>query len=206
MTKFLLLFLASFSFAQAAPMSLTRAQEKDLEEKIKIWWQKETRFTESLKNGEVISWAEASGDRPQQTLAAKVVGLHPRSCEKGLRKISRYEDYPKHMSFVKEASYVEKDQRVRFLLDHTVLPFPMVLAFRIPRITGPGTTNFSFPDGIFAGLTGTIFVAPIGNRCVYMLRADWRGKSTGMPNIVVSTFAQTIIKMGLEHLIRISSL
>jgi hypothetical protein len=206
MTKYLLLFLTSFSFAQAAPMSLTRAQEKELEEKIKIWWQKETRFTESLKNSEVISWAEAGGEKPQQTLDAKVVGLHPRSCGKGLRKISRYEDYPQHMSFVKEASYIEKEQRVRFLLDHTVLPFPMVLSFRIPRITEPGTTNFTFPDGIFAGLKGTIFVAPIGNRCVYMLRADWRGKHTGMPNIVVSTFAQTIIKMGLEHLVRISSL
>lgn len=206
MRKYLLLFLATFSFAQAAPMTLSRAQEKELEEKIKIWWQKQTQFTESLKSGEVVSWAEAGGKKPQQTLEAKVVGLHPRSCEKGLRKISRYEDYPRHMSFVKEASYQEKEQRVRFLLDHTVLPFPMVLSFRIPRITQAGTTNFSFPDGIFAGLMGTIFVAPIGNRCVYMLRADWRGKHTGMPNIVVSTFAQTIIKMGLEHLIRISSL
>jgi hypothetical protein len=82
----------------------------------------------------------------------------------------------------------------------------MVLAFTIPRITEPGTTPFVFQDGIFAGLKGVIYVAPIGNRCVYFLRADWRGKKTGMPNLVVSTFAQTIIKMGLEHLIRISSL
>ncbi len=206
MTKFLLLFLASFSFAHAAGMTLTRAQEKELEEKIKKWWESDTRFTADLKDGAVISWADVNGDGKLQTMSAKVVGLHPRSCGWGLRKISRYEDYPKHMSFVKEASYIEKDKRVRFMLDHTVLPFPMVLAFQIPRITQPGTTPFMFHDGIFAGLKGTIEVASVGNRCVYFMRADWRGRSTGMPNVVVSTFAQTIIKMGLEHLIRISSL
>jgi hypothetical protein len=206
MTKFLLLFFASFSFAQAAPMSLTRAQEKELEEKIKIWWQQETRFTESLKKGEVISWANVVGEDKQQTMTLKVLGLHPRSCGRGLRKISRYEDYPKHMSFVKTAGYNENTKRVRFQLDHAVLPYPMVLYFEIPRITKPGRIPFMFHDGIFTGFKGTIEVAPVGNRCVYFLRGDWTGKSTGMPNLVVETFAQTIIKMGLEHLIRISSL
>ena len=190
----------------AGKITLLKSQEKELQTKLDQWWESSTRFTDDLLDGDVISRADVVGANTLQKMNARVVGLHPRSCERGLKKISRYESYPQHMSFVKEASYDDKTQQVRFLLDHTVLPFPMVLAFKIPRITKPGVTSFVFPHGIFAGLTGTIHVAPVGNRCVYFLKADWHGKSTGLPDVVVSTFAQTLIKMGLEHLIRISSL
>jgi hypothetical protein len=196
--------IAPLSWAQR--MSLLKTQEKELQTKLDGWWEAPTRFSEDLIKGEVVARADVVGANNLQKMNARVAGLHPRSCERGLKKISRYESYPQHMSFVKEASYDDKTERVRFLLNHTVLPFPMVLAFKIPRITKPGVTHFVFPDGIFAGLHGTIHVAPIGNRCVYFLKADWHGKSTGLPDMIVSTFAQTLIKIGLEHLIRISSL
>lgn len=206
MRLFFFSFWFSFSFAQAAAIQLTSAQEKDLAEKIRAWWGAEAKFLESLQEGEVVSWADVQGADGQQALHGKVAGLHPRTCARGLRKISRYEDYHQHMSFVKESSYREKEQLVRYVLDHAILPFPMVLSFKIPRITRPGTTEFVFPNGIFAGLKGTIKVADVGERCIYFLETKWQGKSTGLPNLVVGAFAQTLTKIGLEHLIRISSL
>ena len=197
--------LLYYPFAQAGRITLSGAQEKNLTELLQRWWGPQVRFIEDLKNGEVVSWAEANPAGNQQSLKAKVVGLHPRSCSRSLKKISRYEDYHLYMSFVKESSYLESKQQVRYVLDHPVLPFPMVLAFQIPRITTVGTTQFNFPSGIFTGLMGTIQIDNVGNRCIYFLTVNWQGKSTGLPDMVVSTFAQTLTKIGLEHLIRISS-
>ncbi len=165
------------------------------------------KFSQTIQSGEVVSWSQVENDaETRQKMIIQVAGLHPRSCQKSLRKISRYEDYKLHMSFIKESSYDEKKQIVRFLLEHIVLPYPMILSFKIPRITATGETQLQFDDGIFAGLKGKIRVASVGNRCLYFMRADWHGKSTGLSPIIVETFAQTLTKIGLEHLIRISSL
>ncbi|MBY0517085.1 MAG: hypothetical protein K2P81_09265 [Bacteriovoracaceae bacterium] len=205
-TLFFILIFALPSFVHAARITLTQNQEKEFKEKIFSWWGEEVKFIPNLMEGEVVSWAQAGHREKNQTLTAKVTGLHPRSCSKGLRKISRYEDYKSHMSFVSESSYLEKEQIVSFVVDHIALPFPMILKFQLPRITGPGETKFIFPNGIFKDLHGEIKVASVGNRCAYFLTANWSGSSTGLPDLVVETFAQTLIKIGLEHLIRISSL
>jgi hypothetical protein len=185
---------------------MTKNQEKEFKEKIFSWWGEEVKFIPDLMEGEVVSWAQVDHLEKTQSLKAKVAGLHPRGCSVGLRKISRYENYKLHMSFVTESSYQEKEQMVSFVVDHVALPFPMILKFKLPRITGPGETNFLFPNGIFKDLNGEIKVASVGNRCAYFLTANWNGQTTGLPDIVVETFAQTLIKIGLEHLIRISSL
>ncbi len=206
MKLFFILILTTFSFAQAAIITLSQNDEKELREKIQRWWEKDVHFLENLKQGEVIAWGAAQGEKNRQKLQTKVVGLHPRTCAKGLRKISRYEDYHQHMSFVAESRYQEENQLVRLTLDHAVLPFPMILSFKLPRITTPGVTPFVFLNGIFAGLKGEIHVASVGNRCAYFMQASWEGPATGLPDIVVSTIAQTLTKIGLEHLIRISRL
>ncbi len=191
----------------AAIPTLTESQKAELFQRAQEWWQGPVKFQEDLSRGEVVAWAEARDQSDsQQTLSTKVIGLHPRSCAWGLAKISRYEHYSQHMSFVRESRYDEKTQTLSLLLEHLVLPYPMTLTLKLPRISGPSVTPFLFPHGIFAGLTGTIHVASIGNRCAYFLRASWRGTSTKLSPLVIETFAQTLSKIGLEHLIRISTL
>lgn len=200
---FLLLSLPLY----AARITLTSAQETELRERLKSWWHGPVNFSSTILQSEVVAWSDVENVGPdKQKMIALVAGLHPRSCAKGLRRISRYEDYHQHMSFVKESTYKEATTDVRFLLEHMVLPFPMVLAFKLPRIQSAGETQFEFTHGIFKDLKGTIRVAPVGNRCLYFLRADWLGQSTGLAPVIVETFAQTLVKIGLEHLIRVSSI
>ncbi len=201
-----IILLLSQSTAFAGKITLSQTQEKEFLNLVNQWWQGDVKFHEDLKNGEVVAWSDASSKNDDQILDAQVVGLHPRTCQKGLRRISRYEAYKEHMSFVKESSYDEKNKVVKFVIDHTVLPYPMVLTFVLPRITGPGLTEYQFNHGIFTGLKGQIRVASVGNRCLYFMTAHWQGKKTGLPDVVVGTFAQTLTKIGLEHLIRISTL
>jgi hypothetical protein len=204
----LFIFLIWFSLPlYATRITLTGAQERELSTLLKNWWEGDMKFSQTIQSGEVVSWSHVENDADtRQKMIVQVAGLHPRSCQKGLRKISRYEDYKLHMSFVKESSYDEKKQIVRLLLEHIVLPFPMVLSFKIPRVTTTGETLLQFDHGIFAGLKGKIRVASVGNRCLYFMRADWHGKTTGLTPVIVETFAQTLTKIGLEHLIRISTL
>ncbi len=186
--------------------TLSSVQMAQARAQMALWWPESARFADDVLTGEVVSWAHSEAKGKTQTLKSRVVGLHPRSCAFGLRKISLYESYPKHLSFITQASYDEAKQKVRFVLEHTLLPFPMVLAFTIPRIRGPGTYPFTFPDGIFKDLKGVIHVAAVGARCLYHMQAEWEGAHTGIPSPVVGTFAQTLNKLGLDHLIRVSSL
>lgn len=163
-------------------------------------------ITSSLLNSEVISHANSENLKDnQQSLTTKVISMHPRTCKRGLKKISLYENYKTHISFLKESSYDEKTQMLKFVIEHTLLPYPMVLSFKIPRIKEAGTTEFQFDHGIFNGLVGKIEIEEIGNRCVYFLSADWKGQSTKLSPVIVEAFAQTLTKIGLEHLMRISN-
>lgn len=205
--KMLLLFFSSALFLSAhARITLTHSQAEEARRTITDWWPQSTRFMSDVLSGNVISWAESeSPEKNLQTLHTKVVGIHPRTCERGLRKISRYETYQQHVSFVKESRYDDVAKKIYFLFDHALLPFPMVLSFVLPRIERPGSYPFTFTNGIFKDLHGTIKVASVGNRCLYFLEADWQGPSTHIPDMAVGAFAQTLSKMGLEHLIRVSS-
>lgn len=206
MKTFLIIpFLLLFTLKAQAFIALTRAQENELKNILNEVWGAPIKFTPDLLKGDVVAVGNAQSENNLQTMGTKVVGLHPRTCAAGLRKISRYEQYSKHMSFLKESNYSDKDQKIFFLIDHTVLPYPMVLRFKIPRITSPGDYSFTFEDGIFKGLIGKISIRSIGNRCLYFMKVDWKGPSTKIPNIVVSAFAQTLSKLGLEHLIRVST-
>lgn len=200
------LFGLVFTLVCHARPTLTRAQEGEVKNFLTQNWKGPSKFTDDLFKGEVISQGEARSERDQQTLMTQVIGIHPRTCQKGLRKISLYEQYSKHMSFIKESSYDDSLQRVNFLIDHTLLPFPMQLRFKIPRITGPGEYDFLFPDGIFKGLVGKIRVQSLGARCLYFMEVNWKGQTTKIPDVAVGAFAQTLSKLGLEHLIRVSEL
>jgi hypothetical protein len=204
MTKFFsLILLLGFPLYAPAKVTLTRAQLEDAKKILFAWWPEAPKFSDQVLTGEIVSWAEVTSADGKQKMSTRVVGLHSRTCTNGLRKISLYEDYPRHMSFIKQAQYLEP--RVRFVLDHTLLPFPMELAFNIPRIRSPGTYPFVFPTGIFRDLTGNIRVASIGGRCLYFMETEWHGPTTKIPDTAVRIFAQTLSKLGLEHLFRVSA-
>lgn len=198
-------FLLLFTLGTQAFVALTRAQEIELKNILLEVWGGPVKFMPELLKGNVVAVGDSETKENIQSMSTKVVGLHPRTCASGLRKISRYEEYSKHMSFLKESSYSESEQKIKFLIDHAVLPFPMQLRFKIPRITTPGDYSFLFEDGIFKGLIGKISIKPLGNRCVYFMKVDWKGPTTRIPDLVVSAFAQTLSKLGLEHLIRVST-
>ncbi len=159
-----------------------------------------------VKAGEVISYSlvESAKEVNKQKLYLYVTGIHPKSCSRALRKIQMYESYKDFIDFVTESTYDEKENRINLLFEHSVLPNKMRLKFKIPRIKAPGRYPFLFDWGIFTGLKGTIFVADYQDKCVLMMVADWMGKDTGYSDIVMGAFTQTLSRMALEKLIRIS--
>jgi hypothetical protein len=108
------------------------------------------------------------------------------------------------MDFVKQSSYDEKTQKFSFTIDHVLLPFPMIVGFKIPRITKEGQYPFLFEDGFLKGLTGKIIVKEVGKYCLLSMKTDWRGPASPLPNGIFGTFVQTVGKIGLEKLIRVS--
>ncbi len=207
MTKFFFLTIAlSFPLVAASRVTLTNAQKAEAKKILSGWWKESTNFTDDVLAGEVVSWARVDSAGDRQSMQTRVVGVHPRSCTNSLRRIAQYESYPKHLEFIKEATYDEGLQLVRFVMDHALLPFPMELVFAIPRIRAPGAYPFTFPAGIFKGLAGTIRVEPLGGRCLYYMETGWTGATTKIPDTAVQVFAQTLSRIGLEKLIRMSTL
>jgi hypothetical protein len=160
---------------------------------------------EDLLKGEVISVGKVDSptDKEQQMMLF-VSGIHPRNCTRVMRKLSLYENYSSYMDFIKKSSYDEKKQEIYFVLDHMLIPFPMHLTFKLPRITKDGHYPFTFDHGFLKDLKGTIAVNSIGKFCLLTLKTDWRGPETKIPNMPFSAFIQTVGKLGLEHLIRVS--
>jgi hypothetical protein len=161
--------------------------------------------TEDLLKGDVISVGKVDSptDKEQQMMLF-VSGIHPRNCTRAMRKLSLYENYSSYMDFIKTSKYNDQTQKFTFTVDHALLPFPMIVGFKIPRITKEGHYPFTFEDGFLKDLKGTVIVKEVGKFCLLGLKADWRGPESKIPNIVFGTFVQTVGKIALEHLIRVS--
>lgn len=153
---------------------------------------------------EVISTAEVATQGEFQNLKLIIAGIHPKSCPRAMRKLSLYEQYSSYMDFIKKSLYDEKKKEIFFFMDHALMPFAMTLRFNLPRIQGEGHYSFTFKDGFLKDLKGTVIVKEIQNHCLLALKADWVGKQTKIPNLVFETFLETVGKIGLEHLIRVS--
>jgi hypothetical protein len=160
---------------------------------------------ESLLRGDVISSGKVdSPSKKEQQMMLFVGGIHPRNCVRAMRKLALYENYHSYMDFIKTSRYDEGTQKFSFTVDHTLLPFPMVVGFRIPRINKAGRYPFTFEDGFLKDLKGTVIVEDVGKFCFLGLKADWRGPESKIPDLIFATFVQTVGKLGLEHLIRVS--
>ena len=160
----------------------------------------------SLWEGEVLSQVTVKTEKDKQKLDLWVSGLHPQNCKKALRKISHYEGYPQFLTFIKKSEYDESSKRWRLNLDHALMPFPMYLDFKMERVTKEGTFPFTFEKGFLSGLIGNVTTQEIEKRCQLTLTSRWQGAKTKIPDIVFSTFVQTLSEMGLNHLIRSSML
>lgn len=203
------ILILSFFIAETAlsqnKVNLPASYGSQLSTKLKPFYAPSEGQIEDLLKGEVISVSKVDTPKEkEQQLFLFVSGIHPRNCTRAMRKLSLYENYHNYLDFVKTSHYDEKTQKFTFTIDHTLLPFPMLVGFKIPRITKPGQYEFIFEDGFLKNLKGIVQVEEVGKFCSLSLKTDWRGPESKIPNIVFETFAQTVGKIGLEHLIRVS--
>ncbi len=158
-----------------------------------------------FSSGDILSTATVTSPTEKtQSLKLFVAGVHPRNCVRAMRKISLYESYDKFIDFIKESKYDPQSTQLSLTIDHTLLPYTMIMSFKLQRITGVGEYKFMFEHGFLKDLQGTIGVQNLDKFCVLTLKADWNGPDSHLPNIALEIFAQTLSKLGLEHLIRLS--
>jgi hypothetical protein len=201
---FLTLFIRQHTFSQSK-VFLSSGYDDAVRGQLKPYFEVPSGQMEDLLKGKVIAEGEVKTLEPNmQQLMLFVSGIHPRNCKRAMRKLSLYEQYSQYMDFVKQSSYDEKAKKISLTIDHALLPFPMLVKFKIPRIQGEGSYPFVFEDGFLKDLKGTVVVRPIGKYCLMGLKTDWKGPETKIPNMVFSTFLETVGKLGLEHLIRVS--
>jgi hypothetical protein len=198
------IFMSTTTLAQEKTV-LPAAYQQPILDELKPFYAASEGETEDLLKGNVISVGKVSSPTKEtQQMMLFVSGVHPRNCTRVMRKLSLYENYSSYMDFIKVSKYDEQKQQVTFIMDHMLLPFPMNLTFKIPRITKAGKYPFTFDHGFLKDLKGTIGVAEVGKFCLLTLKTDWQGPETKIPNLAFEAFIQTVGKLGLEHLIRVS--
>jgi hypothetical protein len=160
-----------------------------------------------LLKGDLISSVNMNSlPGKKQDFKFSVLGLHPHSCQRALRKISQYQEYKNYIDFVKESQYDENLKMIFLEIKSPIIPKTFYLHFEIPRIQEPGSYAFSFKKGFLKDLNGKIeVIQTVSNRCFLKMNGTWIGPSTPFPNLIFELFSQTILKMGLKRLIRMSS-
>jgi hypothetical protein len=198
-----IIFLILFLFQNLA-FSLEKAPEINFE---KIPYKKSVK--DSILAGEVFSESKVKSfsekNKEMQSLNFSIAGLHPKSCHYALKTLSRYEDFSKFVGFIKESQYNTTNNEITFRLSHMLLPYDMLLIFKLPRITDVGTYPFSFELGFLNGLHGNIHVINHKNRCLFYSTAEWVGADSGFNNLIFEVFSQALSKLSMETLFRISS-
>jgi len=157
-----------------------------------------------VRSGEIYRSAAVTSDKKTQTLDYKIYGLHPNKCNYALKKLSKYERFHEYMDLIKLSGYDKKKKLIYLYLDSSLLPFPMVLNFKIDRITKPGHYRFSFDKGFLKGLKGNIFVKEDGDRCFFHANSYWKGKKSSIPDTVFEIFSETVGELAMKKLFRVS--
>ena len=145
-------------------------------------------------------------DLPQkrQKLRYEIIGLHTRSCQVALSRLSQYTRYKEWVSLIKESRYSLAQKRVFFKISHTLLPFNMGIDFKLPIIKKPGHYLFEFDKGFLKGLKGIIKVKEKQNRCLFHTQAQWQGPHTGINSTLFSFFSRTLGVLTMKKLFSIS--
>lgn len=165
------------------------------------------RIKKSLTEGPFVLSEISSYQKNQnefQKLNFLIAGLHKKKCSFALVKLSQYERYSEFIDFIKVSQYDDKTQKIFLKLSHTLLPFNMILNFRLSRIVEKGITQFRFDSGFLKNLTGQIHVNEHRGLCLFVTKADWQGPDTGIPDSVFSFFSRALGKLAMEKLFRIS--
>lgn len=162
-----------------------------------------------LKDGHVLAYSTVKTDKsmgpPAQSLDYKIYGLHPKNCDFSLKKISRYESYSQFIDFVKKSDYDEKSQTIFFEFSSLLLPYDMLLSFKLPRIEKPGLYQFSFDKGFLRGLIGSVHVEEKFGRCLFSGTAKWNGPDSQIPDSIFELFSKNLGKAAMERIFRFSS-
>lgn len=189
-----------------ANLHLAKCNELALDAIFKEHWPLSRNQKSYLIDGKVLATAKVDSfsekNKKLQSLDFNTAAINPKPCHKILRKLSVYEDIHHHLSFVEKSSYDEDKKEIYLLLQASVLPYKMSLKFKIPRITKAGEYPYRFEGGIFDQLHGVIRVYDWNKRCVFHTSAKWSGKDTGIPDLAVELFSETLSKIGFEKLFR----
>ena len=132
-------------------------------------------------------------------------GLHEKSCQIALRKLSLYENYKQYLGFIEESLYIEDAQLVMARIATPIFPIKVDLRFKIPRIEKVGVYPFEFKEGFLKDLRGEVHVSEEKGRCFIFVKADWAGKHTGFPCSLLEIFSAGVVQMGMERLFKIST-
>ena len=166
------------------------------------YWKMSPQAIEAVKNKEIISDADVETKDNEQYFVMNGAALHNKSCTTAFRKLSRLENYKDYVDFISQSNYKEKDRLFVVRADHTLLPFPMLVYIIVDRPTKEGKYPFSFPTGIFPGLSGDFIIKEINGRCALYVHSFWKGKKTKIPDLVIEMFSETLARIGGEVLIR----
>lgn len=157
-----------------------------------------------IKNKKIYRKAIVETKDNIQSLDYKIYGIHPSSCKESLKKLSRYEKFHEYLDIVKLSGYDDKKELIYLYLDSPIMPFPMVLNFKIERITKPGVYQFSFDKGFLKGLLGHIHVRELDQGCLFFATSTWSGPYTKIPDTIFEIFSETIGELAMENLFRVS--
>lgn len=158
----------------------------------------------NIQKNEIYANSVVNSGQDWQTLDFQIVGETEKICRDTLRKLSRYETYSQYVGFIKKSTYDDDKGKVHFELSSSLLPFDMILEFKLPRINKPGSYPFSFDNGFLKELKGVIQVEDHNGKCLFFTTATWRGKPTGIPDSILSFFSQALSKLSMENMFRIA--
>lgn len=196
------LTLATFACANASTQELNSVS-KDF---FKSRHQLNPSQERALEQGKVLAMATVKsnqeGDQKKQALNFENLALHSQSCSLALKKLALYEKYSEWIGFITSSHYDEEKKLLSLRIDHTLLPYPMLVEISVTRVNSPGEYSFSLPSGIFKGLAGKARISPYRNRCLFLAYGNWEGPDTGLPDLAVEVFTQALTKMGAGLLLR----
>ena len=138
-----------------------------------------------------------------QSLKLRGAAFHNKSCKSVFSILGKYENYKNMISFIRESYYNEKNQRVFFLLSHFLLPFDMVMDFKIPRIKKEGNYTFVFDQGFLKNLIGEILVSEIKKdkfQCYVSVDINWSGPDSPFPDFIFQYFSKVLLGKSIKKL------
>jgi hypothetical protein len=168
------------------------------------WKIKEATILSTKKNAEIYSDAVSENKNNFQTLDLITFGHHEKSCEYSFARLKNLEQYPKHISYIKNISYNHSIKQLSLSIDHLLLPFPMVVNILIDYPSTIKNYPFVFPDGFLKNLKGQINIIDDNGRCIYFVEAHWIGDKTKINSALLALIAETLSEVGAKSLFRIS--